>query len=591
MDSSSAFELMQALKSLAVREGKTIIASVHQPSSQAFYLFDQLLLLANGRLAFFGAGHQVVPFFASLGYPIVPHYNPADLMVEKVRQDPNEVARIVTAAGFLCKQPPGCAFSCASSCSFHHTADSGAKPSNRFIKNDDDSGRSSWTDGQSAVSFDSDRSNCSSSVDLTIDCVDASVVKCSDCSVCSQCCTCAGNCSDSGHSSQSGNTNYSCSDCQAIQHFQSSHRQHRRQNNHQNDPQLNETDSHLASFSSCNILSSPKGIKRSSASCCSSSSTSTSCSSTSSSFCSSSLDHRWPTHFYTQLHVLTRRNFCEARGRLLCKLNWLQTCGLALLAGLLWYRLPRTEHTLPDVRGYLFFSCSYWMLFAWFAALISIPPERAVLNKERASGAYRLSAFYLAKMVGELPLVVALPSLYFVLSYSLVTTEFRLTQWIALWFCMVLNSLVAQSVGLFVALACQDLQLSVTVSAVYSSAVNLFAGYYSRCLPPSLSFLRFGSLVHYAFQNMQIVEFTLGPPIDCGSVSDTRYRSCSATNVGLLSNGTTVPISYVNRNELLDELQQNAPANFWTNNAVLFAFLLLFRLLGYLVLRYVHRPK
>jgi hypothetical protein len=57
MCSASAFFVTQTLRGLA-RDGRTVIASVHQPSSEVFLLFDCLYLLSGGRTVYFGKASE-----------------------------------------------------------------------------------------------------------------------------------------------------------------------------------------------------------------------------------------------------------------------------------------------------------------------------------------------------------------------------------------------------------------------------------------------------------------------------------------------------------------------------------------------------
>ena len=65
LDSTSAVALMDVLRELVV-QGKTIITSIHQPSSQIFQSFDQLILLADGKTIFMVVDPRKIFIFCSM---------------------------------------------------------------------------------------------------------------------------------------------------------------------------------------------------------------------------------------------------------------------------------------------------------------------------------------------------------------------------------------------------------------------------------------------------------------------------------------------------------------------------------------------
>ncbi|XP_063244675.1 ATP-binding cassette sub-family G member 4-like, partial [Bacillus rossius redtenbacheri] len=65
------------LKTLA-RQGRTIVCTVHQPSSSLFRQFDNVLVLARGRCVYHGSPGHVVHFLEAVDLPCPTSHNPAD---------------------------------------------------------------------------------------------------------------------------------------------------------------------------------------------------------------------------------------------------------------------------------------------------------------------------------------------------------------------------------------------------------------------------------------------------------------------------------------------------------------------------------
>lgn len=87
LDSASAFFVVQALRSVAREGRRTVVSSIHQPSSEVFALFDDLFLLSGGETVFFGEAKLAIEFFADAGIPCPSRRNPSDHFLRCINSD------------------------------------------------------------------------------------------------------------------------------------------------------------------------------------------------------------------------------------------------------------------------------------------------------------------------------------------------------------------------------------------------------------------------------------------------------------------------------------------------------------------------
>ncbi|XP_021753225.1 ABC transporter G family member 11-like [Chenopodium quinoa] len=90
LDSAASYYVMSGIAGAERAYGRTIIASIHQPSSQVFELFDHLCLLSSGKTVYFGPAAEAVEFFSANGFPCPTFQNPSDHFLQMINKDFDE---------------------------------------------------------------------------------------------------------------------------------------------------------------------------------------------------------------------------------------------------------------------------------------------------------------------------------------------------------------------------------------------------------------------------------------------------------------------------------------------------------------------
>ncbi|CCW67782.1 unnamed protein product [Phytomonas sp. Hart1] len=90
LDSVNALRVGQLLQDLAKNDHRTVITTIHSPSSDLFEQFDDLLLLAKGYTIYHGPADESVDYFTSIGYKVPSHTNPTEYYMN-IMQLPEEI--------------------------------------------------------------------------------------------------------------------------------------------------------------------------------------------------------------------------------------------------------------------------------------------------------------------------------------------------------------------------------------------------------------------------------------------------------------------------------------------------------------------
>ncbi|KAH9094472.1 hypothetical protein LEN26_018310, partial [Aphanomyces euteiches] len=86
LDSASTYNVVKYIKKLC-SQNRTVVATIHQPSSIVYHMFSNIMILAKGQTVFFGPPTSALSHFANLGHRLPPFTNPGEFYLQLVNTD------------------------------------------------------------------------------------------------------------------------------------------------------------------------------------------------------------------------------------------------------------------------------------------------------------------------------------------------------------------------------------------------------------------------------------------------------------------------------------------------------------------------
>ncbi|KAI3909307.1 hypothetical protein MKW98_025949 [Papaver atlanticum] len=232
---------------------------------------------------------------------------------------------------------------------------------------------------------------------------------------------------------------------------------------------------------------------------------------------------QWPTTWGQEFSVLLKRDLLERKHESLSIMQIGQMLAVSFLSGMLWWK--SSINHIEDQIGFLFAATMYWSLYPMFTAVLTFPQERMMLIKEQSSRMYRLSSYFIARNVADLPMELALPSIYVTITYWMVGLKPTIGSFLVTLVVMLYNVLVSQGLGLAIGSAIMNPRIGTVFGGIVGQAFLLESGFYIRNVPSFVAWIKYISHNYYVYKLFLGSEYKKDDLYKCGANDSCRVGS------------------------------------------------------------------
>ncbi|KAI9201357.1 hypothetical protein LWI28_022131 [Acer negundo] len=248
-----------------------------------------------------------------------------------------------------------------------------------------------------------------------------------------------------------------------------------------------------------------------------------------------------------QFSILLQRSLKERKHESFNTLKVFQVVTASILAGLMWWHSDYRD--IQDRLGLFFFISIFWGVLPSFTSVFAFPQERAIVVKERASGMYTLSSYFMSRIIGDLPMELILPTVFLIITYWMAGLKPELGAFLLTLIVLLGYVLVSQGLGLALGAIIMDAKQASTIVTVIMLAFVLTGGFYVHKVPSCMAWIKYISTTYYSYKLFINVQYEDGEKLwyllDCGSHGRRENSRCKFVEediVGQISPATSVGV-------------------------------------------------
>ncbi|XP_060607955.1 protein white-like [Ruditapes philippinarum] len=280
---------------------------------------------------------------------------------------------------------------------------------------------------------------------------------------------------------------------------------------------------------------------------------------------------RYEASWLRQFAAVFERSWkTTVREPMVARVRFVQTILLSIVLGLIYLQLDVDQRGVMDINGVLFLMITNMTFTNVFGVLNSFPLETPIFLREYGVGLYRVDVYFLSKCLAELPSFIIIPLIFCAITYWMIGLYATFEAFLVFTGVMLLVANISVSFGYIVSAAANSVTTALAFAPPMMIPLLMFGGFFlnSDSIPVYFIWLEYLSWFKYANELLSVNQWDNIDSIDCENSTSSGSQSLC-----LYKSGEQV-INYLNFDK----------DNLWLDVGCLFAMLVAYRLVAYIIL-------